>query len=462
MSGENSGEKLRQRRPILSFWRGFCDFCRYFLSATHDRLGWPLFRHKPYDVAPYLIVIVTAVFGTFFLDRLDTFHIIEMRLLDKQLAVQKTQPSQKVYIVKINDADYSGLFGAESPLKACKVKELVSAVADLSPTVIGVDLYTTDAAWRTICDPTQCTPGAQLPKLVYGDATTDSTAQDTTCLKPKNGTAVIWAATPESTSNQETYTWQKNEDLVVLPPLGGQWRRDWESFSGVPGFPQDSDGRVRSYVGEFKVNRGTATVKSLAAAVAQKYDGAVGSENPLVFNFGSPTEFPSISAGDLMRCHGPPSTCVFKTPGKDGHEVPLPPQMVVLIGGEFRAARDTYDTPRGLMSGVKLNAMAIESDLQPGGGFREPGCWARLLFDLGLGIGGTFAYWFFESNRHVVWAILVSTLGASVVALFISYRLFHVFAYCLPVLVGINIHQYYEHLILAAKIEKETTDSPGE
>jgi CHASE2 domain-containing sensor protein len=150
---------------------------------------------------------------------------------------------------------------------------------------------------------------------------------------------------------------------------------------------------------------------------------------------------------------------VFKI--EDGHEVLLPPQRVVLIGGEFRAARDTYDTPRGLMSGVKLNAMAIESDLQRRGGFREPGCWARLLFDLGLGIGGTFAYWFFESKRHAVWAILVSTLGMILIAPFFSYVVFRVFAFCLPVLVGVNLHQYYEHLILATKRKKETTDSPG-
>jgi hypothetical protein len=407
-----------------------------------------LFRRRPFDVAPWLIVVLTAVAG-YYLEKFEFVHLLEMQGLDVQLAIQGTEPSQDIYIVNITDEDYSNMFGAKSPLNACTVKNLVSAVMDLNPKVIGVDLYTTDTAWQTVCNPDQCKPGTQLPEADH-KASKDSSAPDLTCLEPKNGPTVIWAAIPESKTSQEMYTWEntENERLVVLPPLGGHWP-DWEFFSGIPGFPQDSDGKVRKYVGQFSVYGKTAAplvIDSFSAAIAKEYGArARGGRKPRIFDFGSPTKFPSMSAQDLIDCQTPP--CVFKT---DGVAAPSPRGRIVLIGGQFRAARDAYESPSGPMSGVRLNAMAIESDLR-GGGIKEPESWVRFLGDFVLGLGLTFSYWYFKLTRHAVLAILVATLGMAVIALLLSYVFFQVFAFCLPVLIGINMHQYLEHVFLAAK-----------
>ena len=43
---------------------------------------------------------------------------------------------------------------------------------------------------------------------------------------------------------------------------------------------------------------------------------------------------------------------------------------IVLIGGAYHEARDEYFTPLGVMKGVELNALAIQSDLG-GGGIHE-------------------------------------------------------------------------------------------
>jgi hypothetical protein len=70
-----------------------------------------------------------------------------------------------------------------------------------------------------------------------------------------------------------------------------------------------------------------------------------------------------------------------------------------------------------------------------------------LVCDLLAGTVVVWVFWFFESRPTV--ALVLGTLGIGAAFLLISWLLFHFVAVWLsfiPVFVGVNIHQYYEHL----------------
>jgi CHASE2 domain-containing sensor protein len=425
-------------------------FWRYFLCwpPPGSSRGVPLvFRRR--EIAPVLIVALASAVG---LGNFEVLHLMEIWAIDFQLALSKPHDSRDIYIVKITDYDYAHLFESKSPLDPTKVRKLVNDTATLQPSIIGVDLDTTDPAWSKACDSTGANPCVQFPKP---PSIAENIREDTDC--PRHNSAsktVFWAAIPEVSTNERTYTWENNKPLIVSPPIGGTLQ-NLKCASGLPGFPQDSDGKVRRYDAQFTARvRDTEKdrfeiLNSFARGIAEQYCPSVGetSKDQRFFNFNSPSDFPSISARDLETCVSEHQPCRFKLNGKDSRNSPQ--GRIILIGGQFHAARDAYETPRGPTTGVELNAMAIDSDLRHKG-FGEPPRLTRFGFDVAVGILLTLSYWWLEQTGHYSLAFWVGTVVASMMALIFSYLLFHLFAFCVPVLVGINLHQLSEHRRLAA------------
>ncbi len=134
---------------------------------------------------------------------------------------------------------------------------------------------------------------------------------------------------------------------------------------------------------------------------------------------------------------------------------------IVLIGGGFEDSRDSYPTPGGPRFGVELNALAIDSYLNNPGirDLPEPVLFAS---DLCVGVAIVFIFWLFEHRLHNVFLLrpyvplLLSTIGICFIIVGISYALLRMGSMALwfnfiPVLVGVNIHQFYEHLESAKK-----------
>jgi CHASE2 domain-containing sensor protein len=144
---------------------------------------------------------------------------------------------------------------------------------------------------------------------------------------------------------------------------------------------------------------------------------------------------------------------------------------IVLIGGEFEDARDTYPSPvrHEPISGVELNAQAIESDLNPSmKPIKELHCLLPLFADIVMGILFVWIFWFIldylptRGGPRVVLFICATVLTV-VFAIFSSWVLFKfsVWMSFIPILIGANIHQYIKHAEDIAR-ENGREESPKE
>jgi CHASE2 domain-containing sensor protein len=356
---------------------------------------------------------------------------------------------EDVYLVHIADADYRDpkMFNAQSPLKPELVVDLISAVSSLRPKIVGVDLDTKDSPW-------------------YSAVAQNCLGQNGALrVVPPSKPEVVWARMPvESRTRQADLRAEKPIQLYQL--LGG-FKDCEQALYGIPRFPLDADGVVREYVGEFEVDP-QQKKPSFARAIAEDYDRVYqSSRKERILNFAAAR--PKGAADPEQLCAVAPASaisaeqlfCALPAQAANCHEekearskgdqesaarwIASVPDKIVLIGGAFEDARDAYPTPIGQMCGVDLNALAIESDLHPGAIHPTP-LLCGLAGDL---LAGTIVVWIFWFVRSPTWALVLGTLGFGALSLLVSAALFYFLATWLsviPVLAGVNIHQYCEHL----------------
>ncbi len=390
--------------------------------------------YKPVLRALPTMVIMTAIM--FVLDTLGWLKGFETAAIDSLLMVKSAPAASQVMIVTIDNEDYREMFGGKSPMNPDALERLLSAIAAGHPAVIGVDLDTTAA-------PFAC---CKWPPAVWArdaDLTTEDDAE------------------PSSRgSHPET------EYLVRLPVLGGDMREKLddgqlttEPASGLVVFPQDFDGVVRRYRREFLSDRADppseleGEVDTLPWAVVKEYaeflrahgDGdsaecrrieklqRQGKAHELVLNFaGDRYHFDHFAARHILAGS--------KTPFWDNN-APVR-DMIVLVGGTYRTARDEYVTPVGRMYGVELIAQAIESDLR-GGGIREVNRILASVLEFGMSILLLYVNWRFP-GRYTATISLATIIGLSMLGSFLA---FHALAYWFnftAVLVSIWIHTLWE------------------
>jgi CHASE2 domain-containing sensor protein len=115
---------------------------------------------------------------------------------------------------------------------------------------------------------------------------------------------------------------------------------------------------------------------------------------------------------------------------------------IVLIGGNYTAARDDYWTPFGKIAGVELIANAIESELQ--GHIHLAPTWLKWLTDL---LAGSLIVYFYYRWHACPGIALVASCLAMVGPFVIAWPLYQWFALWLnvaPVMGGMVIHQMCE------------------
>ena len=352
--------------------------------------------------ASWVIVGISLLMLAFeqagWLERFETAGIDAFNLL------QTPHDPTHVVIVGIDDDDYGDLFKGRSPLDANELRDLIEAIALGKPKVIGVDLDTSSDAFRGI-------------------------------ESAENWPPIVWAEDAIEAQGK----------FRQIPALGGSSLRGGDG-QGIAGLPQDPDGITRRYRREFQLEGG-GDGRSFPWVVVQSFSngglrdccqaGAQStnsSERGLLLNFsGERFNFSPLSARFVLK--------IAREPGWADNG-PLR-NRIVLLGGFFRASRDTQITPIGKMAGVQLMAQAIETELR-GGGIRPLNEVLAFILDI---LAGTILVWFSYRFRLST-ALTLSLLAIPFFSLTSSYLAFASFGRWfnfVPVIIGVLIHELYHH-----------------
>ncbi|HEV3215564.1 MAG TPA: CHASE2 domain-containing protein [Vicinamibacterales bacterium] len=357
------------------------------------------------------VSVLTLVLEHFhFLDRFETTGLDAFNLL------QAPRDPSDLVVVGIYDEDYTRLFNETSPLGCERLKEILDAIAAGKPRVIGVDLDTS-------------------PPMRFD------------CLVTAAGwPPMVWAADAE---------WDQNKNVFFhTPVLGGRVLERPRDSHGIALFPQDGDGVVRRYLRRFPTEA-AGLIPSFAWAVIEAgckaqcevccrtASGTKGqSSEGLRLNFaGDRFNFTPLSVQDVLKAVEADKKAGGQTAwGTDG----LLTHKIVLLGGNYRAARDTQITPIGRLNGVQIHAQAIESELH-GGGIGSLEIWQELALDVVIGYALFLVNYWLRSRLAA--ALAVSLLLIPLLCLGASYAVFSAFAFWLnfiPVVASVLIHVFYE------------------
>jgi hypothetical protein len=325
--------------------------------------------HERKALARIVLIVLAITFVTQILEFNGWLQSAENKVLDLVLANRSTgQPD--VVTLEIDDQSYKDCFGNSSPLKPEMLLQTVNMVdKTTAATAIGIDVLTDDDFYASVVQ------DEWQKEFWIADGPSES--QPLSLWGWLVGGATALTVRPDKVLGREP---QLSPDHV---------------FWGIPVFPADEDASIRRTYQRVCVN-GDAGVPlcmpAWALTLAQRY--CVASKNckldeipdeareskPLFIAYGGkPIE--RFQFRDVFRCAAttPPapekegSSC-----GPRGPECPKPLQegslanvfrsavkdKIVLIGGAYRAARDTYQTPLGPIPGVVINGYVIRSQIE--------------------------------------------------------------------------------------------------
>ena len=398
-------------------------------------------HHLPIIVGLSLIVALLAHWGW--------FHGFQTMALDSLLLAQNSRRSDQVVIVTIGDDEFNSpeLFNGLSPLIPEKLGSILKAIAAGKPRLIAVDIDTSSQA--------QSAGYRQLADLISGEV----------------WPPIIWSVDGDVESGH--HGGHDKPSLHVFPALAGTQ----SVTSGLIVMPSDPDGVIRRYYRSFQVtseasnkhasedSHDSSHVDSLPWAVVKEYSRQTpqaelskslrhlrdnrSPPNELLMNFpGDRYTFTHIAAQTVLDSYAKREFWSSeKSPIRD---------KIVLVGGTYRAARDVHPTPVGLVSGVELLALAVESEVQ-GTGIRLMHEAFAILIDILFGSLLVYLNWRFVSPR----AIFLNLFAVGILALIASYITFNTFGYWLNfslVLVGIWLHNQLDVVRELPRLHKEIHD----
>lgn len=332
--------------------------------------------------------------------------------------------AKEIVVVGIGEDQYLTTFKNTSPLPSEPLKNILQKLANACPAVIGIDVVN----------------GPRLDQPAAG------------CETPPR---LIYAATAQRTDVAQGHAagpwkWFWGGEMAEIELEGPMPDRSEEA--GLPVFPMDRDGAVRSYARKvravFTEPRQSREMDSLNAALVKGYCEVI---NERRIKEPGPPGCRGYEAGA--------ETFLFGRWGQN-HIVPLDVSEVlrkgfdkasgslhnkiILLGGKFSASRDSYATPNGTYYGVDLLALAVDSDLHRYG-ISEVEPWLALSFDFAIGISIVMLFALFRP----VPAFWISFAGTFFLSVGFSAFLFHKRSYALNFMVvgmGIIIHQLFVEL----------------
>lgn len=352
-----------------------------------------------------------------------------------------------IVTLEIDDQSYRQCFENKSPLDPQTLLRAVKFADASGAAVIGIDVITDDKA--------------------YLNADFNEWQNE------------VWIA--DNSAEQQTvpvWNWmlgRSNEFSANPGKVFGEERSPGHPSWGIPIFPADSDASIRKTYQLVRSEGSLQPMASWALNIAQRYcekwpgkcscekaplvckkdgvrEGDRGTE-PLFISYGGPPPA-RFQFRDVFRCDEvkqPESSEYSSVSLERKYLRPLPngslsdvftstiSGKIVLIGGQYRAARDTYETPVGSIPGVLINGYAIQSQIQ-GNLLPEEHRPYAILLDLAAGSSLVLISFFFGEFVEK-WTLLVIAGAVTGGAIFFAYELGPQF---LPgsvaILLGMMIH----------------------
>ena len=421
---------------------------------TRKKSFWKLYWTRHF---PVLFLITATVIS---LEAIGLLIGPELWILDRTLLPSRA-PSTEIRLVEITEKDYINWFGSTSPLKPEVILGLIDAIVARRPRVIGVDIDTSD--WGPL-ESIPCLP-ANRQQILFPDVpqppgpVKETTAEPQNavtnglhCFIPAVGPSIIWAEIP--TNDREPLELGRvlgMDPEKVISSMG--LSPDSQTVLGIPRFPEDPDGVVREYRGDFEIKGLGSRMNSLARAVAEQYSPALNvTKDQVLFNFAGKAgaeNYVPTDAGVFLQ-----DECVqnksfaerFQAECKQAGppELPYLINKIVLLGGAYGAARDTHLTPVWEIPCVEMLAQAIDSDLH-GGGIRLLPEGISALLD--LLVSSCIVYFYFRLKARpfygflLGWGIVVAVVLLGIVLIRFKLAWLNV----IPVVVGANLEQLWHH-----------------
>ena len=358
-------------------------------------------------------IIIAAASLTWFLENRGWFDSLEGVAFDflhsKVTPGSEKETSDKIILVDIDEDSYTACFKGAPLLEEEKVLELVKAVSSHKPLVVGIDLLTESKKY------------ADLYLNKFNDL------RDSSPMK-------IWAVDTFKNGDESGHEQLYKPTYV----LGFNVRATPDLKWGPPVFPQEGDTHVRRYPRKFTVSTGSSeplVKKTWARAVAEEYHRLKGGklDNSLEQVFlKHQKKFRWISARRFLGSCRAPKEAGLQTENQSaglGEKLTLNDQdlsivlekNIVLIGGTFHR-KDEHVGPTGEISGIALNAAAVEAELS-GDLLREWPRWG--LFFLDVLVGVILLLFEFSSPAKTVRDKFIHVVIAAIVLFLISAGLMY-------------------------------------
>src|SRR6266403_2545948 len=377
-------------------------------------------KPKPVLFLRVILVVLLVTGFTIFLEYAGWLKGFELAALDSwtraRLHLFQPSVSKNIIIVSITDQDYQDIFAATSPLDAKGLEGVIKAIASGKPAVIGIDIDTSDKAFRTI--------------------------------KTPENVSIVWAM--DAAVNKEGNV---NPPLPLV--LGGTQP---QPATGIAKLPIDDDGIVRAYVRKFgsydsfewriaktycaslKQDPATKTqLQDTFSKLSDRCDGIdridkdPGPVRELSLDLiGDRSAFEHVSARKVLDAYS----------AGNAEALDQMRGAIVLVGGLYYAARDAYTTPVGRMAGVELMAHSVGSELR-GGGLQRPAEAIMFLLNLVGGIGILFLFIKFGLAKGCLFSGVIIILVAPLWSLLV-FSSFAYTIYFLPIFFALLVHQLYE------------------
>ena len=368
-------------------------------TAPRPRLAVRLLRALPVIVA---LVILTWIFG-----HSGVLHRIERVVSDAEIRINRVPADSPVVIVDIDDEDYRDLFRSTSPLNPIQLEQLISDIAKGQPSVIGIDIDTSDERFAA--------------QFALEDL----------------GPQIVWEREIRDIPEQGT----ESEQLEPLDILGGQKNiNPSTNSSGLPLLIDDSEDKVtRRYRRSISTRRGM--LPSLPYAIAKAYlqnepnrlSKLQDSQKDLLIRYSGRREgshqlhFSARKLTELSK-HWPEASPIR---GK-----------IVLLGGSY-LGQDQHETPIGQLAGLEVMANVVETELA-GGGEQPPSSAVVFLLELFEAFVLILLFHALRFRLALIWCVLLIPVMA-ILCSFLAYRNGSHFMQFVFVLLGLLVFEVYEH-----------------
>jgi len=367
-----------------------------------------------------LVTVLVLAFGQL-CQRLGLLVNVEHAAIDTRMRLNAPRPEPEVVLIRLTEDDYdSELFNPKSSQYPSGLKLLIEKVSKAIPSVVGVDVNTSAVAFNGLAQQLGIGVGQKLPRCP----------------------PIVWA---QDAKLQNGY-------LTPLPVLGGN------SASATTGLvimrEDDDDNVLRHYQRAYDIKNGSADsfpwkiVKERMTSPCSNDQPGKGKQDFAKLEKARDTNKPlairlALEDGTSGRSRRLNLSALQFMHLKDAAALDLLHSSIVLIGSDYREARDEHVTPVGILHGVDILAQTIETELQDHGGIPEPRLSAVLVILAFENIVLVYLFHVIKSLPRAFFLSIVSVSLAATLCSRLGFGTWRLWAYFLPIMGAVMILELY-------------------